>query len=225
MPYWEINVNNVSVSRQSVEYFSNSNTQSARKVRLNAAAVPQAVPCACKKKKRKCATARFGLPINGKQGCNNSWVVCCFFSVCRVPFCLLDIYTDGEELCVKSRPKVQCLHRFKKKKQNKNRQTCTLFPHLFHLILANKTMASVKVYQHWRLHLFFFFLSPISCFETRDNWFPLCHRWCFSVKVHKGVDGAITATAIEWFWMVFSQRCSSGIFQDAELPSTRMGRK
>lgn len=29
--------------------------------------------------------------------------------------------------------------------------------------------------------------------------FLLCHQWCFSVKVHKGVDGAITETAIKWF--------------------------
>lgn len=40
-----------------------------------------------------------------------------FFSVCRVPFCLLDIYTDREELRLKSRPKVQCLRRFKKNPQ------------------------------------------------------------------------------------------------------------
>lgn len=86
--------------------------QSATKVRLNAA-VPQAAPCACKQKRKTSATARFGLPINGTQGRNYSSVVWCSFSVRRVPFCLLDIYTNGEELCLKSRPKVQRLRRFK----------------------------------------------------------------------------------------------------------------
>lgn len=71
--------------------------------------------------------------------------------------------------------------------------------------------------------------------DVANNWFLLCRQWCFSIKVHmeKCDEGAIMETAIKWYFsnaiffilFFFRKRCSSGIFQDTELPPTRMGRK
>ena len=60
------------------------------------------------------------------------------------------------------------------------------------------------VNQHFWLNLF-----PVPCCQTTNNWFPLCHQWCFAVKVHKRDDGAIMGAAIKWFL--------NGIFETLQL--------
>lgn len=112
------------------------------------------------------------------------WV--CHCCCCRfwVPFCLPDIYMDGDELCVKTRPKV---HRWQEEKR----------PRLAHYFLAffihffsskswqtKQLWGSGKVYQHLLAASFFPFL-PISRFETRDNWFPLCRSVALFSKKKK----------------------------------------
>lgn len=45
------------------------------------------------------------------------------------------------------------------------------------------------------------FFSRFPDGDGANNWFLLCHQWCFSIKVHieKCDEGAIMEIAIKWF--------------------------
>lgn len=141
MPYWKINVNNVHTSCQSGEYFltySLWKMQSDAEFRFNAAVLR-----ACKKKKKVQPLGLDSQLMANKDATIHLWV--CHCCCCRfwVPFCLPDIYMDGDELCVKTRPKV---HRWQEEKRPRlAHYFLAFFIHFFFFeILANKTTMGVR---------------------------------------------------------------------------------
>lgn len=96
-----------------------------------------------------------------------------------------------------------------KKKKKKKAQTQALFSGLFHSffffeVLANKTTMGVRESLPTFAGCIFFSLSsPFRALRQGIIGFRCAGRCCFSAlpkkKMHKGVDGAITATAVEWF--------------------------
>lgn len=132
-----------------------------------------------KRKKKKVQLLGLDSQLMANKGAAiHLWV--CHCCCCRrrfwVPFCLPDIYMDGDELCVKTGPKV---HRSQNKKGPDSH--IIFWPFSFTFFSLRKSWqtkqlwGSEKVYQHLLAASFFSSLSfPISRFETRDNWFPLC---------------------------------------------------
>lgn len=140
--------------------------------------------------------------ITNEDATIHLWVCRCCFSGPILPS--WHLHGDWDELYVKTSQSSPL-------SKTKGPDSCIIFLSLF-LSQTKQLWGFEEVYQHLQAALFFPLLSSlISRFETRDNWFPLCRSVALfspkereeKKKVHKGVDGTITATAVEWFWMVF----------------------
>lgn len=148
--------------------------QSDAEFRFNAAVLR-----ACEKEKKK--VQLLGLDsqlMANKDAAIHVWV--CHCCCCRrfwVPFCLPDIYMDGDELCVK-RPGLKfTVHKKKKKRPRLAHYFLAFFIHFFFFLRnpgKQSNCGGLRKFTNicW-LHLFFPF-PPHFAFETRDNWFPLC---------------------------------------------------